>query len=110
MAKDKLEMPEGLADRWETIVSEAAKHGYETRQQMMAAVGKRPYKGLPANPADQEAQYMQVRNDPVALTELLRQNTVSKPDGRVLVRKAFIKGIKDMEQRLRKGFGVDGLG
>jgi len=103
MAKDKLDIPVGFADRWETIVSEATKHAFETRQQMMTAAGKRPYKGVPINPAEREAQYMQIRGDTVAQTELLRQNTIVKPDGTVRVRKGFVQSMREMEQHIRKG-------
>jgi hypothetical protein len=109
MVKDNLAIPAGLADRWETIVSEASKHAYESRQQMKEAVGFRPYRGMPVDPAELEAQFMQVRSDPQALAELIRQNTTVKPDGNILIRKGFLEGMRSQEQKIRKGSMIDGV-
>ena len=98
---DQLNLPAGLADRWETTVSEAAKHAYEARKRILEAIGERPYKGVPVDPNERLAQHMQLRQDSVALTELLRQNTITKPDGSIRVRKSFVGAMRAMEQQLR---------
>lgn len=111
MSRDKLDLPTSLADRWETIVSEATKHAFEKRRQMMTAVGERPYKGVKTDPVEMQVKYLHVREDPVALTELLRQNATVKPDGSVRVRKGFIRGMQEQEAKLTQPMRTeDGTG
>ena len=99
-------IPEGLADKWERMTKVASERLAEKRKRIMAAVGARPYRGLPVSEAELLSRYSQVRHDPQALVEILQENAKFKPDGRVLVPKALVEAMTSMERKIRKE-GVD---
>lgn len=105
MVDDKLTkvLPEGLASRWEGMVKFASRRLYDKRKRMLAAIGSRPYKGLPVKEEEILSRFAQIQHDPQALAEVLKQNAMFKEDGRVLVPKDLITKMKEMTQKLRKG-------
>lgn len=95
--------PRELADRWEHIVREVGHRQFEKMKGIRKAIGQRPYKGVSASQKDMENRYGQIRHDPQALLDTLLDNAKFKTDGRVLLPKALIKQITEMEQRFRDG-------
>ena len=96
-------IPKDTADKWERMTQIASERLFGKRKRIMAAVGNRPYKGLPVSEAELLSRYSQVRNDPEALLEILKENAKFKPDGRVMVPKALIESMKNMEKKIREG-------
>lgn len=105
MVEEKLSktLSEGLASRWESMVKFASKRLYDKRKQMLAAIGSRPYKGLPVKEEQILSRFAQIQHDPQALAEVLKQNAMFKEDGRVLIPKDLVTKMKEMTQKLRKG-------
>ena len=95
-------IPEGLADKWETMTKVAGERLMDKRKRIMTAVGTRPYKGLPVSEAELLSRYSQVRHDPQALLEVLQENVKFKPNGTVLVPKALIEAMSTMEKKIRE--------
>lgn len=98
-------IPQDTADRWDNLRNIASERMFWKRKRILAAVGERPYRGLPVGEAELLTRYSQVRNDPAAMAQILQENAKFKPDGRVLVPKALIESMKNMETRLREGTG-----
>ena len=96
-------IPKDTADKWERLTKLASERLFGKRKKIMAAVGNRPYQGLPVSEAELLSRYSQVRHDPAALFEILQENAKFKPDGRVLVPKALIESMKNMEKKIREG-------
>ncbi len=96
-------IPKDTADKWERMTSIASHRLRDKRKDIMVTVGARPYKGLPVSEAELLSRYSQVRHDPAALLEILQENAKFKPDGRVLVPKALIQSMKNMEKKIREG-------
>ncbi|KKL16872.1 hypothetical protein LCGC14_2491220 [marine sediment metagenome] len=96
-------IPQDTADKWERMTQIASERLFEKRKRIMAAVGTRPYQGLPVSEAELLSRYSQVRKDPQALLQILQENAKFKPDGRVLVPKALIESMKKMEKQIREG-------
>ena len=96
-------IPQNTADKWERMTKMASERLFGKRKRIMAAVGTRPYRGLPVSEAELLSRYSQVRHDPQALLEILQENAKFKPDGRVLIPKALIESMQKMEKRLREG-------
>jgi len=96
-------IPKDTADKWERLTKLASERLFGKRKKIMAAVGSRPYQGLPVSEAELLSRYSQVRHDPAALLEILQENAKFKPDGRVLVPKALIQSMKNMEKKIREG-------
>ncbi|KKN05179.1 hypothetical protein LCGC14_1089880 [marine sediment metagenome] len=97
------EIPPDLAGRWELIVDEVKKIIREKRKRIKAAIGERPYRGLPVEKAELTARWAQIRHDVEGLTEVLQTNTKFKPDGRVLAPKALIRSMIEQERGFREG-------
>ncbi len=96
-------IPKDTADKWERLTKLASERLFGKRKKIMAAVGNRPYRGLPVSEAELLSRYSQVRHDPEALLQILQENAKFKPDGRVLVPKALIQSMKSMEKKIREG-------
>ena len=96
-------IPKDTADKWERLTKLASERLFGKRKKIMAAVGNRPYRGLPVSEAELLSRYSQIRNDPEALLEILKENAKFKPDGRVMVPKALIESMKNMEKKIREG-------
>ena len=96
-------IPKDTADKWERMTKIASERLFGKRKKIMAAVGNRPYRGLPVSEAELLSRYSQVRHDPEALLEILKENAKFKPDGRVMVPKALIESMKNMEKKIREG-------
>ena len=94
-------IPDGFADKWERMTSVSSQRLFDKRKNIMAAVGTRPYKGLPVSEAELLSRYTQVRRDPKALMEILQENATFKSDGRVLVKKALVEAMVKMEAKVR---------
>ena len=97
------EIPADLAGRWELIVDEVKKIIFEKRKRIKAAIGERPYQGLPVEKAELTARWAQIRHDVEGLTEVLQTNAKVKEDGRVLVPKALVKNMLEQEKGFREG-------
>jgi len=96
-------IPADLASRWELIVDEAAKRLFERRKQLKAAIGTRPYRGLPVTDDELMRRYATIRHDPEAMTNLLVENAQVEPDGKVLLPKELISTMVEAERKLREG-------
>ena len=96
-------VPIDLADRWELIVSEAAKRLFEKRKKIKQAIGPRPYKGLPVSETELLGRYRQIRNDPGALTNVLAENVKIARDGRTLLPKDLVSKLIDLETKIQEG-------
>ncbi len=96
-------IPKDTADKWERLTKFASERLFGKRKKVMAAVGNRPYQGLPVSQAELLSRYSQVRKDPQALLQILQENAKFKPDGRVLVPKALIQTMTEMEKKIREG-------
>jgi len=96
-------IPKNTADKWERLTKLASERLFGKRKKIMAAVGNRPYQGLPVSQAELLSRYSQVRKDSQALLQILQENAKFKPDGRVLVPKALIQTMTEMEKKIREG-------
>ncbi len=96
-------IPSDLAPRWELIVQEAAKRIKAKRDTIKIAIGDKPYRGIPVTEHEAETRYLQMRDSAKLQTNSLEENITMSVDGRVLVNKEYIKAIKKMEAKLRKG-------
>jgi hypothetical protein len=96
-------IPKDTADKWERLTKLASERLFGKRKKIMAAVGNRPYRGLPVSEAELLSRYSQVRKDPQALLQILQENAKFKPDGRVLIPKALIATMTKMEKKIREG-------
>ncbi len=96
-------IPKDTADKWERLTKLASERLFGKRKRIMAAVGSRPYQGLPVSEAELLSRYSQVRHDPAALLEILTENVKFKPDGRTLVPKALMETMRKMEKKIREG-------
>jgi hypothetical protein len=101
--KEKAAVAGGEAAHMETVVSVLATRLKEKRDDMLKAIGKRPYQGLPIPKRESLNRYAQIRHSAEALTQLFKENAKFKVDGRVLFPKKLIKDIIDMERTIRIG-------
>lgn len=93
----------GFADRMETIAKEAGKRLYQKRADMKKAIGDRPYLGTALTPEQRMGKYNEMRNDPDAWYDFLKEHVRVKPDGKILMPKGMMKELQDMETQLREG-------
>ena len=92
-----------IAGRMEIVRDRSAANMFDRLMRMRKVLGKRPYNGLPVDPGELMARYMQIRNDPETSMQVAEQNVKQRKDGRMLISKEFIKSIIDSETKLRKG-------
>lgn len=97
------ETPATSSDRMEKVAKDAAQKLFNTRKKLLEGIGERPFKGLPVDQHERLARYQTVRDDPVEMTNLLRENVRVKEDGRVLIRKGLVQTMLQMEGELRGG-------
>ena len=96
-------IPSDMAPRWELIVTEAAKRIKAKRDTIKIAIGDKPYRGIPVTEEEAEIRYLQMRDNAKLQTKSLEENTTMSVDGRLLVNKEYVKALKKMEDKLRKG-------
>ena len=96
-------IPSDMAPRWELIVTEASKRIKAKRDTIKIAIGDRPYRGIPVTQEEAETRYLQMRDNAKLQTKSLEENITRSVDGRLLVNKEYIKAIKRMEEKLRRG-------
>jgi hypothetical protein len=97
------EIPVDLAPRWEMIVRESAKALKDKRDKIKVAIGEKPYNSLPIDEDEAVTRYLQMRNDPELHSEALSTNIKKSKDGRILIKKDYLKAITDIENKIRKG-------
>ncbi len=95
----------GEAEKMERTVSILATGLKVKRDNMLKAIGDRPYKGFPVSKGERLSRYSQIRRDTVSLTQLFKENAKFKADGRVLLPKSLINDIIKMEKTIRVGEG-----
>ena len=95
--------PPDLADRWELLTGEVASRTFAKRKDMLKAVGKRPYRGVPVDKDELRGRWMQVRKDTQQIVDMLAENVKMKPDGRVLLPKELIASLISSEASVREG-------
>ena len=96
-------IPSDLAPRWELIVDEAGKRIKAKRDTIKMAIGEKPYRGIPVSQEEAELRYMQMRDSAKLQTESLEENVTKSVDGRLLINKEYLKAIKGLEEKIRKG-------
>ncbi len=96
-------IPPDLASRWETIVEQSADRIFNKREAIKKRIGTRPYKGLPVDNAELLGRWLEIRDDPEALTQLLKENSKFKSDGTVRVSKELIQQITQLEKKIKEG-------
>jgi len=96
-------LPATPAERMEVTAKELARRLFEHKQSIRTALGGRPYKGAPLSKQDQISRYTEVRNDPQAWLDLMKQNFKVKEDGHILAPKGMLKEFGAMEKTLREG-------
>jgi len=95
--------PKALADRLDHAAKELGIRLFQKRKALLSAIGERPMGGLPVSENDRYIQYNELLQDPEGMAELVAKNVRAKEDGRVLVRKDFVKTINEMESQRRGG-------
>ena len=90
-----------MADKFEYVKNTSAERMYERLKAFRAAIGTRPYKGLPVDEKELTARYVQIRNDPVAWKKIIEENAKVKEDGSILLPKKFVSSLQSMEKKLR---------
>lgn len=101
--KTEKDIPAGLADKWEKMRDLAAGRLFEKRKKIKEIIGARPYRGLPVSEKDLLSRFSQIWHDSQALLQVTLENAKFKPDGRVLLPKAFLEALRNMTKKLREG-------
>ncbi len=96
-------IPSEMAPRWELIVSEAGKRIKAKRDTIKIAIGEKPYRGIPVTQEEAEVRYQQMRDSAKLQTKSLEENVTRSVDGRLLINKKYLKAIKGLEEKIRKG-------
>ena len=103
LGKKWKDIPKEMAPRWEMLVTESSK-GLKIKHDIIKTViGDKPYQGLPLDEGELQIRYFQIRDDLELQTQALEANTVKTKDGRLLIKKDYLKTILDLEKKIREG-------
>lgn len=99
----KVGIPTEMAPRWEMLVDEATKGINKKRKEILKFIGEKPYKGIPIEKDEAASRYMQMRENAELQTETLKQNTITNKEGKLLINKAYLNAIIELEKQIREG-------
>ncbi|HEC66045.1 MAG TPA: hypothetical protein ENI23_12190 [bacterium] len=96
-------IPTEMAPRWEMLVDESAKSIKAKHDIIKVAIGEKPYNNFPLDEAEAEIRYLQMRNNLELHTEAMEANIVKTKDGRLLIKKDYLKKLIEFEKKIREG-------
>lgn len=89
--------PVAGADRAETIARMLAERLKKTREDVLASIGSRPFKGVPITESERVERYRVMREDPAAWTQLFAENMTQDKDGKPLIRRGLLAELAKLE-------------